>query len=252
MEDIISDHYEKMKSYLEANKFIFQEKEEISCKRIDVQHGIKKCTVKFYTTGTIQVQGADSKLKESLNAAKYSIENEEDIGDVLPFDIENFPQVIKSRIPNADPIIVKFIEEAIVTIKAGSELGCAFLLGGASERAIYLLIDAYKIAIKDSLRREKFNSKIANKFVSRVFDEFKASWKSTTNKPTGFGWSNDIEVKIEQIFQFCRICRNESGHPHLPQNLDKGVLLANMGQFVKYIEDLYGMIDYYSSNDVQF
>src|SRR5690606_39977956 len=77
-------------------------------------------------------------------------------------------------------------------------------------------------------------------------------WKSSVNKPHGYGWTNDIEVKIEQIFQFCRICRNESGHPHLPPNLDKGVLLANMGQFVKYIEDMYGMINYYKENNVQF
>ncbi len=65
------------------------------------------------------------------------------------------------------------------------------------------------------------------------------------------GWTNDLDIKIEQIFQFCRICRNESGHPHLPPNLDKGVLLANMGQFVKYIEDLYEMIEYYKENEVE-
>ncbi len=252
MSEIMESNYAQMKSYVERNKFSFQEKDEQGCKRLDVQNGKAKCVVKVYSTGTIQIQGAESKLKAALSQAKEAVENEENIGEMLPFEIERFPEVLRENIPDVDPIIVRFIEEAIVTIKAGSNLGCAFLLGGASEKAIYLLIDAYTQAIPDQTMRDRFIAKTSKKFISKVFEEFKASWKSSINKPHGYGWTNDIEVKIEQIFQFCRICRNESGHPHLPPNLDKGVLLANMGQFVKYIEDMYGMINYYKENNVQF
>lgn len=252
MSEIMESNYAQMKSYVERNNFPFQEKDEQGCKRLDVQNGKAKSVVKVYSTGTIQIQGADSKLKAALTQAKEAVENEENIGEMLPFEIERFPEVLKENIADIDPIIVRFIEEAIVTIKAGSNLGCAFLLGGASEKAIYLLIEAYTQAIPDQTMRDRFISKTSKKFISKVFEEFKASWKSSTNKPQGYGWTNDIEVKIEQIFQFCRICRNESGHPHLPPNLDKGVLLANMGQFVKYIEDMYGMINYYKENNVQF
>lgn len=252
MSEIMESNYAQMKSYVERNNFPFQEKDEQGCKRLDVQNGKAKSVVKVYSTGTIQIQGAESKLKAALTQAKDAVENEENIGEMLPFEIERFPEVLKENIPDVDPIIVRFIEEAIVTIKAGSNLGCAFLLGGASEKAIYLLIDAYTQAIPDQTMRDRFVSKTSKKFISKVFEEFKASWKSSINKPQGYGWTNDIEVKIEQIFQFCRICRNESGHPHLPPNLDKGVLLANMGQFVKYIEDMYGMINYYKENNVQF
>ena len=251
MSEIMDSNYAQMKSYVERNKFTFQEKEEQGCKRLDVQNGKAKCVVKVYSTGTIQIQGAESKLKAALSQAKEAIENEENIGEMLPFEIERFPDVLRERIPTIDPIIVRFIQEAIVTVKAGSNLGCAFLLGGASEKAIYLLIDTYKNAIEDEAAKERFENRISNKFISKVFTEFKNSYKASQNKPHGFGWTNDIEVKIEQIFQFCRITRNESGHPHLPPNLDKGVLLANMGQFVKYIEDLYEMMNYYQENKVK-
>ena len=251
MSDIKDKNYAQIKSFIERNKLSFQEKIEGATNRIDVQNGKSKCVVKIYDTGTIQLQGGDSKLKESLQKAKEAIENEETLGELLPFEIERFPEVLRENIPSIDPIILRFLEEAIITIKAGSNLGCAFLLGGASEKAIYLLIETYKNAIEDETLKTKFESRIANKFISKVFVEFKNSYKASQNKPHGYGWTNDIEVKIEQIFQFCRITRNESGHPHLPPNLDKGILLANMGQFVKYIEDLYGMIDYYKSNKVQ-
>lgn len=252
MPEVIDTNYSQIKSYIERSGFSFQEKNEKRCKRLDVQKGKSKCFIKVYKNGTIQVQGADSNLKQTLIKAGNAIENEENLGDILPFEIERFPIVIKERVPTVDPIIIRFIEEAITTIKAGSNLGTAFLLGGASEKAIRLLIDVYISAIADEKMRDRLIQRTSNKFISKVFDEFKHSWKSSLNKPKEYGWTNDIEVKIEQIFQFCRICRNESGHPHLPPNLDKGVLLANMGQFVKYIEDLYGMIDYYKNTKVQF
>ena len=251
MSEIQESNYSQVKSFIERNKWPFTEKMESTTNRIDVTHGKNKCVVKVYSTGTVQVQGGESKLKKALNQAKEAIENEEAIGEMLPFEIEKFPETLQERLPNIDPIIIRFIREAIISVKAGSNLGCAFLLGGASEKAIYLLIDAYAAAIKDQELKDKFKARISGKYISKVFDSFKHSYKSSKNTPHGMGWTNDLEIKIEQIFQFCRICRNEAGHPHLPPNLDKGVLLSNMGQFVKYIEDLYEMISYYEANEVE-
>lgn len=251
MSDIQDKNYQQVKSYIDRSKWLNSERTEGTSKRIDVQSGKFSCAVKVYETGTIQIQGADSKLKEALNEAKKAIDNGENLGEMLPFEIERFPDLLKERIPGIDPVIVRFIEEAIITVKAGSNLGCAFLLGGASEKAFYLLVDTYTAAIKDETLRDKFKSRTSGKYISRVYEEFKASFKSSKNKPSNFGWSNDLEVKIEQLFQFCRICRNESGHPHLPPNLDKGVLLANMGQFIKYVEDIYQLILYYQATPVE-
>jgi len=250
MSDVQEANYTQMKSFIERNGWSIEEKIEGNNKRIDVANGKFKSVVKCYETGTIQIQGQDCKLKSALLEAKTAIDNEESIGEMLPFEIEKFPTTLQANIPNVDPIIVRFITEAIVSIKAGSCLGCAFLLGGASEKAIYLLLDAYTNAIKDETNKAKFIQKTSGKYISKIFDAFKASYKSSQNRPSGMSWSNDLEIKIEQIFQFCRICRNEAGHPHLPPNLDKGVLLANMGQFVKYVEDLYQMISFYETNDV--
>jgi len=251
MSVIQEKNYSLVKSYIERQSWTVEETNEGATKRLDCRHGKYECNVKVYTNGSIQVQGKDSKLKECLLKAKDAIENEEPLGELLPFEIERFPELLAERIPEIDPVIVRFVREAIVCLKANSLLGCAFLLGGASEKAILLLIEKYTHAIDDPEQRGKFISRVSGKFIAKSFDEFKRSYKSSKNKPEGFGWSNDLETKIEGIFHFCRICRNETGHPHLPPNLDKGVLLANMGQFVKYAEDLYALIRYYDTNRVK-
>ena len=48
MTDILDNNYNKMLSFIKINNFPFDEKEESGCTRIDVRHGKKKCTIKFY------------------------------------------------------------------------------------------------------------------------------------------------------------------------------------------------------------
>jgi len=222
-----------MVSFVGRQGWPYTEKNEQHSKRIDIQHGRSTCIVKIYTNGTIQIQGKECDLKKCLNEAKDAIENEAPIGEILPFEIERFPDLLLERIPEIDPIIVRFVKESIICLKAGSLIACSFLLGAASEKAVLVLIDTYSNSISNDIAKQKFKERISNKFISRKFDEFKRSLKSSKNKPSDNEWAQDIEIKIETIFQFCRICRNESGHPHLPPNIDKGVLLANMGHFEK-------------------
>ncbi len=252
MSNIQDENYGQILSYLKRQNWQFDERIENNgdVKRIDIHHGKYTCIVKIYKTGSILVQGKDSKLKENLQQIKEAIENEEPISDVLPFEIERFPELLTTNIPNIDPVIVRFIQEAINSLKTNSLLACAFLLGAASEKAIFILVETYANAIKDPQNREKFISRYKGRFISKVFDEFKRSFKSCKNKPTGYNFEHDLEIKIETIFQFSRICRNEVGHPQITPNLDKGVLLANMGQFVKYMEDVYSLIEYFKNNEI--
>ena len=70
MSDIQLTNYNQMKAYVERQKWDFTEKEENDgqVKRLDVSHGKHKCVVKAYSTGTIQIQGPISKLKESFES----------------------------------------------------------------------------------------------------------------------------------------------------------------------------------------
>ena len=251
MTDIQEKNYSQLLSFIQRQCWPFSEKEEKNAKRIDIKHGKYSCLAKVYSNGTVQIQGSESELKSCLLQAKDSIENEAPIGEILPFEIERFPEILVERIPEIDPVIVRFVKETILCFKAGSLIASAFLLGAASEKAVLILVDTYANAISEEKAKTRFKERISNRFISRIFDEFKRSLKSSKNKPIDQEWAQDIEIKVESIFQFCRICRNEAGHPHLPPNIDKGVLLANMGQFIKYVEDLYQMIRWYKENEAE-
>lgn len=77
-----------------------------------------------------------------------------------------------------------------------------------------------------------------------------ARYKGCKSRPTDPVLSQDLEVQIGAMFQFCRITRNEVGHPQIVPDLDKGVLLANLGHFATYIERIYGLIHHFQQNGV--
>jgi hypothetical protein len=218
--------------------------------RLEIQDVNDHCVTLVYPKGNIVNQAKlQSKLKDKMEHLKTSIEQNGLHPDALPFEIESFPEKLSESIPNIDAVIVRYIEEAICCYKAKGYLATAFLVGAASEKAIWLLIDSYIEAITDPGNKASIRNRVNNKFVSRAYDEFKNSFRACKSKPTDPAL-NDWEVMVDAMFQFFRITRNDVGHPAIVPNVDPGVILASMGLFYRYIHTIYRLIDHFSNNPV--
>jgi hypothetical protein len=86
--------------------------------------------------------------------------------------------------------------------------------------------------------------------ISQKYDQFIASYKGCKTKPADPVLSQDLEVILGGMFQFCRITRTEVGHPQIVPDLDKGVILANLGHFVTYVERIYGLMKHFRTTGV--
>lgn len=226
--------------------------EEQYCTKLTIKSHGMSASISVFNSGKIVIGGADSKLKHLFEEMKTEIlEGTVIPGQVLPFEIERFPTLLRERVPNCEPVIIAFIEEAIKCYKCESLLGCAFMLGAASEKAIFVLIQSYANSIVDTGKKEKFLNRINKRMILNRWEEFVASYKGCLSKPTDGILSQDLETIIGTMFQFCRITRNEIGHPQIVPDLDKGVILANLGHFITYIERIYGLINHFETNGVQ-
>jgi len=244
--------YQAVKSFLERQNLDFTEAEEQYCNKFSVRSGAHVAHVSVFNTGKIVVGGKDSQLKILLTQMKMGIESGESLpGQVLPFEIDKLPQTIKERVPECDPVIVRFIEEAIECFRSNALLASAFMLGAASEKAINMLVYTYAEAISEEKNKERFLTRINNRMISKKFEEFISSYKGCQNKPTDGVLSQDLEVIIGAMFQFCRVTRNEIGHPQIVPDLDRGVILANLGHFATYIERIHHLAAYFKSNGVK-
>jgi hypothetical protein len=240
-----------VQSYLDRLKLKYEAVEEQFCTRLVVKNGPTVVPVSVYNSGKIVVGGKDSPLRKQLRRMQSGVEGGELVpGQELPFEIERFPEAIRERAADCEPVIIAFVEEAIRSFKAEAYLGTAFMLGAASERAVNTLIEVYADSMQNPKNKEKFLSRINGRMISRKYEEFERSYAGCQNKPTDAVLSQDLDVIIGNIFQFARITRNEIGHPEIVPDLDKGVLLANLGNFVNYIGRIYGLMKHFRDNGV--
>jgi hypothetical protein len=238
-------------SFLGRQKLEHSSVEEQYCDKLTVRSGSQIAYVSVYNSGKIVIGGKDSPLKSLLEEMKRAIEAGEAVpGQALPFEIDRFPETIRERVPDCDPIIVRFIEEAIRCVRADALLASAFMIGAASEKAISLLIQTFGDSIVDQTNRERFFSKVNNRAISKKYEEFLASYNGCHSKPTEPVLSQDLDIIIGSMFQFCRITRNEVGHPQIVPDLDRGVILANLAHFITYIERIYALMRHFRDNGV--
>ncbi|WP_292326391.1 hypothetical protein [Mesorhizobium sp.] len=166
--------------------------------KFTVKSGAQAASINVYNSGKLHVEGKLGDLKTWLEQLKESIEKGNG-GPValLPAEIEKFPQTLRDRVPECDDVILWFFQESLRCYKAESVAGAAFMLGAASEKAILLLIDTYAAAIADEVHRNSFLSRVNNRMISKKYDEFKASYAGSKNKP------ND-QVLAQDLTQFAR------------------------------------------------
>jgi len=244
---------EKAKEFLEAKELEFKIVEEKYSNHIYVETGSYKASIQIYSSGKIVIEGSESPLRFVLENLKDNLER----GvlkpeDTLPYEIERFPEIIKERIKDCDPIIISFIEEAIKALKSELLLATSFLVGAASEKAIHIMIDTYCESIENQTNRERFKQRVGKKrVISANYEEFKQSYKSCKNPCEDIFLSHDLETILDSMFTFYRTTRNVVGHPQVAPNLDKGILTANMAQFVTYLEKIYALINYFQTNPIK-
>lgn len=237
---------------LTSNGVLESEQEIQHATKFIAKSGGNRAGLAVYNSGKMHVDGADSELKKWLAELKAALEaGNAAPGILLPAEIEKFPQTLQARVPACDGVVLWFFQEALRCYKASSAAGAAFMLGAASEKAILILIETYGARIKDEKNRENFFSRVNNRMVFTKYDEFKRSYKSAKPKPAALPLAQDLEQLLDGAFNFYRHTRNVVGHPQIIPDLDKGIILANMGQFITYIERIYGLIDFYNNCDVE-
>jgi hypothetical protein len=243
---------ETIRSALTANSIDFTESEIQHATRFSAKSGALSASINVFNSGKMHVDGKSSELKTWMEGLKESVEKGSG-GPVvlLPAEIEKFPQTLRERVPDCDDVVLWFFQESLRCYKADSAAGAAFMLGAASEKAILLLIETYAASIENDGNRAAFLTRVNGKMISKRYDEFKASYNGCKSKPTDQVLAQDLTQLLDGAFNFYRHTRNAVGHPQIIPDLDKGVVLANLGQFIVYVERIYRLMSHFKSSGVK-
>ncbi|MFA6427833.1 MAG: hypothetical protein WCW16_05375 [Candidatus Magasanikbacteria bacterium] len=160
--------------------------------------------------------------------------------DWLPYDPEGYIRELKDKIPTIDEITLAYVSESITAYNRHHLLSATITLGVASENLMLLLIDAYANWIRDESRKSSFQKKIADRFISTQYREFKKDFVNDVKiLPKEF--QADWETYLDGVFNFIRLNRNDAGHP-TGRKFDIKVVYANLQVFSEYANFIFKLI----------
>lgn len=165
--------------------------------------------------------------------------------DWLPYDPEGYVKALKVKVPTIDDITIAYIGEAVAAYNRRHLLSATITLGVASENLMLLLIEAYTDWIPNAIRKADFQKKVADRFISTQYKEFKKEFVSDVKSlPKKF--QNDWETYLDGVFNFIRLNRNDAGHPTGKQ-FDAKIVYANLQVFAEYAQFIFGLITHFKS-----
>lgn len=164
--------------------------------------------------------------------------------EILPHDPDGYLQYLRKEIPQIDGTIMMYVTESLQTFLTGNLLASTVMLGGASEKAVLLLIESYSNAISDVNKKRKFEQRIERFGILRKFQEFRNRLNSIKgNFPRSI--SDDLDIQLDGIFNLIRNCRNDVGHP-TGRKIDRRLAFSNLQLFIPYCKRVYDLIQHFN------
>jgi hypothetical protein len=164
------------------------------------------------------------------------------------YDYDGYLRDLRAR-ATIDPIVEVFLSEALQAYQRSLFLAAVAMLGCASERAIWLLMNAYVDAIAEESNREKLRTRIASRDISYAYKRFRESFDSTRNQLSP-ALSADFDVHVDAVFQFARLLRNSVVHPSTLPSISHAVAYASLQQFSYYLPSLSKIIEHVSNHPI--
>jgi hypothetical protein len=163
-----------------------------------------------------------------------------------PYDPDGYLRAIRADDPDVDGVILTYLAESLHTFRIGSLLSSTITLGCASEKALLLLIAAYRDALPPA-RQEKFRKNTEGLVIKRQFDEFSKMLDSHLKGLLPGDMKEDLDVALLAVFAMLRANRNEAGHP-TGKAVSREEAYASLTVFPTYLQKVYGLIGWLKAN----
>lgn len=172
-------------------------------------------------------------------------------GKPQPYDPDGFLKEFMRLVPEADPIVVEYLEEAVRAFNAACYKSAAVMLGAASEKMTLTLYDRFEQSIVEPTKKAKFAKDADGISVSRKFDTLKDRLDlmvATKKFKDHHDLRGTIRHDLPSVSELIRRCRNDAGHPDIPTQTDPDTVFLTLRVFSEHARKLYELLRYFESN----
>ena len=171
-----------------------------------------------------------------------------------PYDPDGFIAEFQRKNPDADPVILDYLEEGVRAFNYGCPKSAAVMIGAASEKAILLLHEAFENAITDAKLRKKYQGEAGT--TTTIARKYQAL-RRRLDQMVGKGTLPDREQRfvtdeLHGCFQLIKRQRDAAGHPAIVAHHDPDSVFVNLRLMTEHIRGVYALIDFFGSNPAEW
>jgi hypothetical protein len=168
-----------------------------------------------------------------------------------PYDPEGFLKEFAAKNPEADDVILDYLNEAVRTFNTGCYKAASVMLGCASERLILLLHETFENAFEDKAKQRAF-AKTYRWTVSSKFDSLRCGLDAMIDrKKLPSDLAEAVRSDLVGVFELIRRIRNSAGHPNLPLDMRRETIYLSLAIFPEYARQVLRLIGHFRTHPAE-
>lgn len=163
-----------------------------------------------------------------------------------PEDQDGFLSALRAQVTHLDPIIDQYIQEAVAAYARKMYFASAVMVGAASEKTIYLMMDAMAASVKDTDEKRTI-AKAMNE--RKIPSMLKILHHNLTRAKTHMPWSiyEGADTHLLSLQESMRVQRNDAVHPIAGRVTPLSVRLT-LASFPGTCKKAYDLVGWFRKN----
>ena len=169
---------------------------------------------------------------------------------IIPEDAIGFLSALKHSIQALDPVVEQYIQEALVTYDRKAFFAAAVMLGAASEKVVYQLMEALQGSVKNKQRKSELANAMERRGLPKMFQLIEDTLESAIEKKKiPYDVHEGCHHHLMSIIEAIRVQRNDAVHPAIAE-VDQQRVWMSLIAFPAACRKVHDLIEWLGENKI--
>lgn len=133
----------------------------------------------------------------------------------IPEDRDGYIRALIEYAPNIDHIVLQYVREALVTFDRDALFASAVMVGAASEKTLYLLLDGLHAAVHDATEKKKIEKVISERSLPKMYRMIDENLARAKRAGMPYTVHEEADRHLLSLQDSIRVQRNDAVHPQI-------------------------------------
>ncbi len=167
-----------------------------------------------------------------------------------PEDPQGYLAALDALVPAVDPVVKQYVQEAVVTYERRAWFASAVMIGAASEKTVYLLMDALLLSVQDAGEKNAIKNTMIERSLPKMFRRLSDNLnRAISTKAMPYAIHEGADKYLAALQEAIRTQRNDAVHPQAGQVMPETVQLT-LAIFPLACKKAYDLKEWFESNQL--